>query len=81
MTVLIADPGVSRLALSRGMRLQNNHARPIVQSGTITDTPLSDIGLDGEGVVVGIADTGIDQESCYFYDPKGRFNMVLIVLP
>ena len=24
------------------------------------------------GEVVGISDTGVDEDSCYFYDPKGR---------
>jgi hypothetical protein len=72
VSLLIAHGPVSRVALSRPMRLLNNMARPIVQSGTAGQTKselYSLAGLNGTGVVVGISDTGIDEESCYFFDP------------
>lgn len=71
IVLLSSDPGVSRIAVSRPMRSLNSKARPIVQSGTTTSEPYSAAGLDGNGVVVGISDTGIDEESCYFLDEKG----------
>ena len=72
VVLLSSDPGVSRVALSRPMRTLNSNARPIMQSGGANDETYSDAGLDGTGVVVGISDTGIDEFSCYFRDPKGR---------
>ena len=49
--------GLTWLSLDAPDRLENDY---------------SDAGLDGTGVVVGISDTGIDEFSCYFRDPKGR---------
>ena len=72
VVLLSSDPGVSRVALSRPMRTLNSNARPIMQSGGPNDETYSNAGLDGRGVVVGISDTGIDEFSCYFRDPKGR---------
>jgi hypothetical protein len=33
-------------------------------------TPLWDLGLTGKGEVIGVSDTGLDDEGCYFYDKK-----------
>jgi hypothetical protein len=41
------------------------------QSYTSTQTPYSDIGLDGSGYVVGMIDTGIDDLSCFLIDWSG----------
>lgn len=71
VVLLSSDPGVTRIALSKPMSTQNKSARPIMQTGTLTSEAYSDAGLDGTGVVVGISDTGIDEESCFFKDPKG----------
>ena len=70
--LISSDKGVSRIALSRPIRTLNNVARPIMQNGNVKDEPYSIAGLDGTGVVVGISDTGIDENSCYFKDPKGK---------
>jgi subtilisin family serine protease len=32
--------------------------------------PIWEAGLRGEGQIVGIGDSGVDMDSCYFYDPK-----------
>eukprot|EP00291_Cryptomonas_curvata_P029287 CAMPEP_0172208182 /NCGR_PEP_ID=MMETSP1050-20130122/34314_1 /TAXON_ID=233186 /ORGANISM="Cryptomonas curvata, Strain CCAP979/52" /LENGTH=336 /DNA_ID=CAMNT_0012887713 /DNA_START=587 /DNA_END=1594 /DNA_ORIENTATION=- len=45
-------------------------AKGIIQSGNSSFTPLHDRGIRGAGVVVGIADTGIDHKLCYFHDPQ-----------
>lgn len=34
--------------------------------------PIWAAGLRGEGQVVGVGDSGVDMDSCYFYDPKVR---------
>ena len=32
--------------------------------------PFWKVGLDGTGEVVGVGDTGLDTNSCFFYDPN-----------
>lgn len=51
------------------MRTRNKWAKGIIQSGNSSFVPLHDRGILGAGVVVGIADTGIDHKLCYFHDP------------
>ena len=31
--------------------------------------PFWEVGLDGTGEVVGVGDSGVDTEHCFFYDP------------
>jgi len=47
----------------------NNKASPGIQSSGGTTTPIWDRGITGAGTIVGIADTGIDTDSCFFADP------------
>jgi hypothetical protein len=44
----------------------------VAQSGTAggQQTPIHDQGIFGEGQIVGILDTGIDPDMCYFRDPS-----------
>lgn len=42
-----------------------------VQSKTSTESPYSDIGLDGTNYVLGMIDTGLDCLSCFFIDYSG----------
>jgi hypothetical protein len=69
VAITAADPNVVKIAVNPLLRLQNNIARAVIQggSGKSLET-LSLAGLDGSGIVIGISDTGIDQESCYFKD-------------
>ncbi|EKX50957.1 hypothetical protein GUITHDRAFT_103539 [Guillardia theta CCMP2712] len=57
----------------KGYRTMNKYSSLIVQ-GTYrwqpTQTKLEQLGLNGTGQTVGIADTGIDFDSCFFHDPK-----------
>lgn len=46
----------------------NTNAQWIMQSGHEGRTPFFDVGLDGEGQVVTVSDTGIDPNNCYFWD-------------
>ena len=54
------------------LRPLNSVASAVIQSGTMTRTPLWDAGLDGRGQVVQVADTGLDQNSCFFSDATGN---------
>lgn len=49
----------------------NTGASSVVQAGDTTSTPLYDMGVTGAGQVVGISDTGVDEESCFFSDSSG----------
>lgn len=68
VSVLATDRRVTRIALSRPMKPLNKNARAITQSGVLEFEPFSDAGLDGSNMVVGVSDTGIDENSCYFKD-------------
>jgi len=48
--------------------LLNDNSRWICQSYWSGSTPVWDKGIHGEGQIVGIADTGLDADSCFFYD-------------
>ena len=51
-------------------------SRSIEQSSSVgydlNSNPYSKIGLLGNNVIISIADSGLDEDSCYFNDPTGR---------
>nr|CCC47174.1 putative subtilisin-like serine peptidase, fragment [Trypanosoma vivax Y486] len=54
----------------------NDRATALVQNGKQDAThlvrPLWDAGIDGEGEIIAVADTGIDFDSCFFRDPNEK---------
>lgn len=82
---LASQPRVLHVDVVRNKKAFNLHASAAVQTGGQLPEPLEDIrsnpnffpywqaGLDGKGQVVGVADTGLDMDSCYFYDPAVPF--------
>lgn len=52
-------------------RINNFAEVRMMQSGGGTETPIWDVGLTGAGQVIGVADTGIDLDACFFRDPSG----------
>lgn len=70
VSILAADKKVTRISFSRPMKPLNKNARAITQSGVISYEPFSVAGLNGNNTVVGVSDTGIDENSCYFKDGK-----------
>jgi subtilisin family serine protease len=57
------------------MKLMNFAASIITQgNGTVDETdvsrPIWDMGITGHGEIVGVADTGLDYDSCFFSDPE-----------
>lgn len=76
LSVLAVDPSVVRIGFSRPMRALNKNARSITQSGSIGSEPFSQTGLDGSNMIVGVSDTGIDENSCFFRDAvHGKVNI------
>ncbi len=49
--------------------LFNRWATGICQSTDQGSTPIFDLNITGAGIVIGIADTGLDMNHCSFYDP------------
>lgn len=66
---LAQHPAVDLVERASRMRSLNSFARWVTQSDMVDEYPLTDSGLDGLGEVVGVADTGLDVNHCYFYDP------------
>lgn len=54
---------------SPSFTLQNKYNKDVLQTDTLNNTLLWDRGLRGQGQIVAIADTGIDHDMCFFYDP------------
>lgn len=56
--------------IERGYKniLLTRYANGVVQSGDPDVLPLYAANLTGAGQVIGIADTGLDSQSCFFYD-------------
>lgn len=49
----------------------NRWLKGVCQTGNYENAPFGPVGnLTGDDEIVGIADTGIDMNSCYFYDPN-----------
>ena len=52
-------------------KIDNYFAARITQGGTLdADTTFWDLGVNGSTQVVGVADTGLDEYSCHFYDSE-----------
>ena len=65
----IFDGRVVFIDVQPGARLQNGRSAPLGQGGDFLRTPLFDRGLLGQGQIIGLMDTGIDADSCFFHDP------------
>jgi len=50
----------------------NQNVSAILQSGVLSSFPFYDAAITGAGQVIGISDTGLDGNSCFFYDPTGN---------
>jgi hypothetical protein len=49
-----------------------------MQTGKPGDTPFFDVGLSGEGQIVAVSDTGIDEDNCYFWDANNERSEVCL---
>lgn len=57
MSGLAAAPEVQRISPLHASELKNAVAGAVVQSGTISDKPLTDTGLDGTGEIIQVRHT------------------------
>ncbi|CAM9519204.1 unnamed protein product, partial [Scytosiphon promiscuus] len=72
LSFLAARPEVVRISAARQAKMLNAAAYRNLQSATMTETPVTDSGLDGTGEVIQVVDTGLDYNSCYFVDEDGE---------
>lgn len=79
---LSSQPAVHWLAPRPQLYMQNQVASMIVQSNVVEKGedfkdddahPFWDADLNGDGEIIGIGDSGIDMESCFFKDPANPF--------
>lgn len=69
-----ADPNVLSVSIEGRPVLLNYDARGVAQSGTSASTPFTDAGILGTGQVVGVADSGLDDASCFFWDTSNQYS-------
>jgi len=65
---LAEHPAVAWVEVQAKMRLRNKYATRILQSDNGSSWALWDKGLKGNGEIIGITDTGVDYQSCFFRD-------------
>jgi hypothetical protein len=70
--IVASSPDVVRVGYSKPLQLLNHYARPILQGGNYVagNEIYSSAGLNGSRVVLGVSDTGIDENSCFFQDKQ-----------
>jgi hypothetical protein len=66
---LIKQPLVHWVQEQKEIRMRNKYAGPAMQSWNASTHAIWERGITGIGQVVGIADTGIDYDNCFFRDP------------
>jgi hypothetical protein len=73
-TWLSEQPSVHWVEPKGHLELSNRWAVGVVESNAFTNdvepTPFLDNGVDGRTEVIGMADTGVDWDMCYFYDGR-----------
>ena len=70
-------PSVLRVALAARPRLLNYEARGVVQTGKMGEEAYRAAGITGKGQVCGIADSGLDDLSCFFLDTSGKYHTAI----
>ncbi|CUI14817.1 peptidase, putative, partial [Bodo saltans] len=69
LTSTLSHPAVSHAELLTAPKIVMKYSRGLVQSGQEFVEPLNELlGLKGEGYVIGVSDTGIDTDHCFFWD-------------
>jgi subtilisin family serine protease len=70
--IIASSPEVVRMGYSKPLQLLNHYARPILQGGSFVagNEIYTSAGLNGSGVVFGVSDTGVDENSCFFQDKQ-----------
>ncbi|KYR01793.1 ABC transporter B family protein [Tieghemostelium lacteum] len=56
----------------KSIKMSNEKAHFAIQNGNSLSplTPMWNLGIQGQGEIIGCGDTGIDMNHCFFYDPN-----------
>ena len=73
---LVLESTVIGVEIDSHPKLLNYAAKGVVQSGTEDTEPFTSAGLQGAGHVVGVADSGLDDLSCFFLDTSGQYSSI-----
>ena len=71
--VLADRSEVGKLSIGYREKFLNYESRGITQGGSMYNEPYSLGGLTGAGQIAGVADSGLDDLSCYFYDSNSVY--------
>lgn len=71
VTGIATQPEICWVGVVPDMVPLNSEAQWVTQSRKEESRPFFDVGLDGKGQVIGISDTGLDTDNCYFWDATG----------
>lgn len=75
---MLADVSeVGKMEIVTKVKALNFEARGLTQTGTMLQEPFSSAGLDGKGQIVGIADSGLSDLSCFFFDGSPGKSLVI----
>ena len=70
--VLLQRGRVFHVNLNAKPKVSNYYGSQTVETGSVSGgNPYRHSGLNGTGQIIGHCDTGVDQYSCYFDDPRG----------
>eukprot|EP00698_Gefionella_okellyi_P022927 TRINITY_DN7693_c0_g1_i1.p2 TRINITY_DN7693_c0_g1~~TRINITY_DN7693_c0_g1_i1.p2 ORF type:complete len:1029 (-),score=261.30 TRINITY_DN7693_c0_g1_i1:3301-6387(-) len=78
LILLENDHAVIHIAPQEEFFTLNNNAHGVTQSGTPFTTPVWNKGIQGQGQVVAVADTGLDMTSCFFSDPAVNLTLGVV---
>lgn len=73
LTQLSLLPAVQWIEIRHKIKPFTYWANGILQSGEATVNILNEAGLNGENEILGVSDTGLDVNSCYYYDENVPF--------
>ena len=66
IAALSIHPNTLEISANRPIKLHNQLAQHIVQSGRPKETPFFEVGLTGKNQIVSVSDTGLSTSHCYF---------------
>jgi hypothetical protein len=72
LALLVQQKGVAEIHHRPPIFKSNGQAKMIIQTESLSSSsspyscPYTDAGIDGNGQIVGVADTGVDELSCFF---------------
>ena len=69
----IASMNTLRVVMNPRPKLMNFEAKGMIQTGKRFFQPFTDAGLTGKGQIIGIADSGLNDLSCFFIDDSNMY--------